>query len=232
MKIRQFKYSRDNFAYIAYNNKEAIAIDGGATSEILSFLEENNITLTVVTNTHSHQDHTCGNQTLLEKTNARLIQISELKNTNQIEVGGETLHVHHTPGHTNDSFVFYFENILISGDTLFNGTIGNCFSEDYKSYFNSIKFLMGFPQETTVYAGHDYVAESMTFAKIIEPENSSINSYLDNYNPKHVNSTLKDEFQVNIYLRFNNERLISLLTKKELPVETEYDRWLSVMNLG
>ncbi len=33
-----------------------------------------------------------------------------------------------TPGHTDDSLSFSVDGCLITGDTLFNGTVGNCFS--------------------------------------------------------------------------------------------------------
>ena len=60
MKIKQFRYSSDNLAYLVYGDKSAMAIDGGAAEEILSFVETNNLTLKYVTNTHSHMDHTPG----------------------------------------------------------------------------------------------------------------------------------------------------------------------------
>ena len=55
MKIKQFRYSSDNnLAYLVYGDKTAMAIDGGAAEEILSFIETNDLTLKYVTNTHSH----------------------------------------------------------------------------------------------------------------------------------------------------------------------------------
>ena len=121
--------------------------------------------------------------------------------------------------------------MLITGDTLFNGTVGNCFSGDLKRFYDSIKLLMGFPGETIIYAGHDYVQESMAFAKNLEPDNRDIDLFLKKYDPEHVYSTIDEELKINPYLRFNESKIITLLKSKGLPVATEYERWESLMSI-
>ncbi len=39
IKIQQFRYSADNLGYLVYGEREAMAVDGGATGPILSFVE-------------------------------------------------------------------------------------------------------------------------------------------------------------------------------------------------
>jgi len=46
-----------------------------------------------------------------------------------------------------------------------------------------------------------------------------------------VFSTLQEELKVNPYLKFNDSRIIAVLEKKGLPVDTEYRRWESLMSL-
>jgi hydroxyacylglutathione hydrolase len=140
--------------------------------------------------------------------------------------------VHRTPGHTRDSLVFHLDGALITGDTLFNGTVGNCFSGDLKAFHQSISFLLSFPDDTIIYAGHDYVAESMQYARSLEPENKEIRHYLERYDPGHVFSTLADEKKVNPYLRFNTPDLIAVLKKRGLLTDTAYHRWESLMGIG
>jgi len=91
---------------------------------------------------------------------------------------------------------------------------------------------MTFPDDTVVYAGHDYVRDSMIFAKHLEPDNKDIDIFLEKYNPDHIYSTLLDERRINPYLRFNENAIISLLKKRGLPAETEEERWNSLMLLG
>jgi hydroxyacylglutathione hydrolase len=232
MNLQQFPYSSDNFSYVLYGEKSALAIDGGAVDDILDFVEKNNLKLTQVTHTHLHPDHTCGTEELLSRSGAALLEGVFLSAHAKIELDGMIVRVHATPGHTDDSVTFHVGNCLITGDTLFNGTIGNCFSGDIQAFYNSIKFLMAFPADTVIYAGHDYLKYAMSFSRIIEPDNPDIDPYLKAYNPAHVWSRLSDELKVNPYLRFNDSRFIEVLKKKNLPVSTEFQRWESVMGLG
>jgi hydroxyacylglutathione hydrolase len=232
MNLQQFTYSSDNFSYLVYGQQTALAIDGGAVAAILEFVEKNNLILTHVTHTHLHPDHTCGTQELIERSGATLLDGAFLSGHSQIEIDDAAVRIYPTPGHTDDSVTFHVGNCLITGDTLFNGTIGNCFSGDLQAFYHSIKFLMAFPADTLVYAGHDYLKYAMSFTRLIDPDNPDIDPYLKSYNPAHVCSNLDSELKVNPYLRFNDNRFIEVLKKKNLPVSTEYQRWESVMSLG
>ncbi len=59
----------------------------------------------------------------------------------------------------------------------------------------------------------------------------AIEKFLTRYDPGHVYSLLEDEYNINPTLRFNTVQLIEILKGKGLPVETEYDRWRSVMSI-
>jgi hydroxyacylglutathione hydrolase len=231
LKVKQFRYGADNLGYLVYGTESAMAIDGGAAAEIVAFLGEHQLTLKYVANTHDHQDHTSGNRDLLAATHARLLTGTDLPEGRQITVDGGKVRVIHTPGHTEESRSFYTGKVLIAGDTLFNGTIGNCFSGDLESFYHSIRKLMGLPDETIVYAGHDYVKSSLVFARRLEPGNRAIGAFLRRYDPKHVFSTLGDEKKVNPYLRFNEPGVVNLLAKLRLPRETEWERWQSLMSI-
>jgi len=230
LNIKQFRYG-DNLAYLVYKETEAMAVDGGAWQEMLSFLATNNMTLKFVTNTHQHYDHTTGNDQLLRKTKAKLLNASLLADDEEIIISGQAVTVLRTPGHTNDSVCFYTGGSLLSGDTLFNATVGNCFSGDEKSFYQSIKRLMSLPDDTMVYAGHDYVHDSLTFSKRLEPANRDIDQFWKCYNPHHVFSTMADEKKINPYLRFNEEPIINLLKARHLAHDTEWERWASLMSI-
>ena len=231
MKVKQFPYPVDNnLGYLVYGEKTAMAIDGGAAKEILAFVEASGLKLEFVTNTHSHMDHLVGNEALLEGSDAVFLSNEDLLKNRSVKLE-EEIRVHHTPGHTGDSVTFCFGNFLITGDTLFNGKVGRCFSGDLKGFFNSVKLLMTFPKETIIYAGHDYVEEYMAFAKQLEPDNTHADRFLKKYDSTHVYATLEEEFKINPFLRFNDRKIISILEKKGLPVGTEYERWESLMSL-
>lgn len=231
MKIKQFLYSTDNLGYLVYLDGKALAIDGGAVDEIMAFAGDNRLTIEYVVNTHNHPDHTQGNRELLERTKAGFLDMYHLIDKKSIDLGREKIEVIYTPGHTDDSVVFHFDDILVTGDTLFNGTMGNCFSDDMKGFFDSLKKLLTFPGDTKIYAGHDYLKYSMAVAKSIEPENPDIDSYLAGYDPKHVVSTLEQELKVNPFIRFNDETMKEILARKGLPDKTEFERWESLMTI-
>jgi len=231
LNVEQFRCGADNFSYLIYGKTQALAIDGGAWEDILSFLDRHSLTLAVVTNTHNHFDHTSGNDHLLKATRARILKFTDLADNREIHIDGETIYVYRTPGHTDDSVCFHTGDILITGDTLFNGTIGNCFSGDQKSFYLSIKRLMALPDETKIYAGHDYVKASLAFARHLEPENNDIERFWNSYDPDFVHSTMADERLINPYLRFNEKPIVNFLKEKNLPYATEWERWESLMSI-
>ncbi|VEN73843.1 conserved hypothetical protein [Candidatus Desulfarcum epimagneticum] len=232
MNIQQFRYSSDNLGYVLYGRRTALAIDGGAVDDIASFLDEKGLDLKFAANTHGHPDHTSGTRRLIGRTGARYLDHETLMKKKAVEIEGETAQVLHTPGHTPDSMTFFADGFLVAGDTLFNGTIGNCFSGDLRGFYESIKTLMAFPPDTVIYAGHDYVEYAMAFARVIEPDHPHIDAYLKKYDPRLVRSTMGDEMKVNPYLRFNDPGMIDVLKKRGLAHSNEYERWESIMTLS
>lgn len=229
--VEQFRYSFDNLGYLIFGDRTAMAVDGGAVEDILSFLEKRRLELRWVVNTHSHYDHTSGNEALLKYSRARFIDCAALAVLGRLELEGKIIQVYATPGHTRDSICFHTDTILLTGDTLFNGTVGNCFSGDIHSFYSSIRKILTLPPETVIYAGHDYVRDSLAMARHLEPDNPAIDDFLSVYDPNHVYSTLADELRINPYLRFNEGRIVRLLREMELPRGTEEERWKSLMSL-
>lgn len=231
MEIKQFRYFNDNLGYLVFSGNEGMVIDAGGVDAILAFAAKNSILVKYVTNTHFHSDHISGNAELLEKTDAQLIDCREIGDDQSFNIGHEKIDVFTTPGHTMDSVTFKTKDFIITGDTLFNGTIGNCFSGDLLAFFNSLKRILSLPGSTKVYAGHDYVMESMQVAKTIEKDNPFIDEYIRRYDRSLIVSTLDDELHVNPYIRFNADSMIALLLKKKMPSQTEFDRFKSIMEI-
>ncbi len=228
--LEQFRYG-DNLAYLIYGSTEAMAVDGGAWQDILSFLDRHALALKYVTNTHRHYDHTPGDEALLKKTKAAFLDCRKFDDHEKIVLDGEPVYVYRTPGHSIDSVCFHAGGNLISGDTLFNGTVGNCFSGDLKAFYHSIKRLMALPDETRVFAGHDYVQDALAFARHLEPGNADIDRFRQSYDPDFLYSTLAEERKINPYLRFNEAPIIELIKKHHLPHATEWERWQSLMTI-
>jgi glyoxylase-like metal-dependent hydrolase (beta-lactamase superfamily II) len=136
--------------------------------EYIQLLNELDLKLVKVIDTHIHADHVTGASKLKQATNcttlmgehtpADMVEI-KVKDNELIKIDGLKIKSLYTPGHTSDSYSFLLDNYLFSGDTLLiNGTgrtdFQNGSSKDaYNSLFNNILKL---PEETIVYPGHDY----------------------------------------------------------------------------
>ncbi len=85
-----------------------------------------------------------------------------LRDGEVITAGGISLQVLHTPGHTPGSVCFHCRaggrDVLMSGDTLFAGSVGrtDLWGGDHEKLVSSIqRKLLSLPSETLVIPGHD-----------------------------------------------------------------------------
>ena len=83
----------------------------------------------------------------------------ELKEGDTVRIGNDELEVLHVPGHSPGSIALYYKegNWVISGDTLFDGSIGRTDlpGGSYAQLMKSIKEkLLTLPAGTTVFPGH------------------------------------------------------------------------------
>ncbi len=167
MIFEQIKVGYDNFAYLIADEKSGYAalIDPSfEPQKILTKAEKGNFEIKYLINTHSHHDHTNGNAYILKNTRAVLLGFNKkppaanIEDNEKLELGELNLTFIHTPGHTPDSICILTENKIVSGDTLFVGTIGKTgFGNDARLMFQSIqKKILPLKNSIEVYPGHDY----------------------------------------------------------------------------
>lgn len=157
----------------------------GSMMALLQKADELGLRVEKILLTHSHWDHFADAHDLKAKTGAPLyVHFLDAKNIehpgsdgiplffpiypvqpdhflnegDSIEVGSLKLEVIHSPGHSPGSVCFYLrdKNLLISGDTLFQGSIGNLHLPTAQPalMWESLEKLSKLPPETRVVPGH------------------------------------------------------------------------------
>ena len=159
--------------YIAYDPKtlDAVVIDpGGEAEKIISLIKENKLKANKIILTHGHGDHTKAAAEIKKATKAEVLihnndasilyEITAdrfLTDGEKIPVGGQTLTVVLTPGHTPGGITLVTEGIAFTGDTLFNGGIGRTDlpGGSMEALNSSIKYLLfNLPPSTRIFPGH------------------------------------------------------------------------------
>ncbi|MEM2119207.1 MAG: MBL fold metallo-hydrolase [Candidatus Bathyarchaeia archaeon] len=169
MFFRQVKHRGDNFSYIIADEakKEAIVVDPSFNVEaLLRIIKDHGLRVLYIVNTHSHVDHTAGNEPLKTATGAKLVVHESAKAKQDVtvadgdilKVGDISVKVLHTPGHSQDSICLLAENKLLTGDTLFVGECGrtDLAGGDAEAMYYSLERLKKFDDKIEVYPGHDY----------------------------------------------------------------------------
>ncbi len=82
-----------------------------------------------------------------------------LSDGDTLPLGDEVIQVLHVPGHSPGGLAFYVpqSNLLFSGDTIFNGSIGrtDLWGGDFAQLINSIREkILPLPDETVIASGH------------------------------------------------------------------------------
>ena len=164
------KSSTYTYLIASAKGREAVIIDPVIENveSYIKLLQELDLKLVKVIDTHIHADHVTGASKLKQVTNcstlmgehtpADAVEI-KVKDDEIIKIDQIEIKAMYTPGHTSDSYSFLMNKYLFSGDTLLiNGTgrtdFQNGSSKDaYNSIFNR---LLKLSEDTILYPGHDY----------------------------------------------------------------------------
>jgi len=173
-----------NFNYVLYDTdtKEAALIDPAFEVDRLEkFVIENNLKVTQILLTHSHDDHVEGLPLALQTFGedlpvivhpAQADRIKDVGAKMQLVHGGEIIKIgnisgkiYHTPGHQEGSLCYEFPGHLVTGDTLFVGYVGrtNFERSSNEGMYDSIyNVLFKIPDDTVVLCGHNYGKTPLT----------------------------------------------------------------------
>jgi glyoxylase-like metal-dependent hydrolase (beta-lactamase superfamily II) len=156
---------------------------------LLADAQQRGLEIEWILETHAHADHLSAGAYLKEKTGAK-IAIGEhikqvqavfrgifnatdintdgtpfdrlLKDGETFRIGGLTVEVLHTPGHTPACISYKIGNNVFVGDTLFMPDYGTARADfpggDARNLYRSIKRILSLPDDTVLWMCHDYKA--------------------------------------------------------------------------
>lgn len=169
--------------YVVYDseNLQAVIIDPGEDGEKVIFeLVKYKLKPEMIINTHGHYDHVLSDdqirlkfeiplaihryelETVVNTSNllnfsysVRMPEII-LEDDQEVKLTFTTFKVIHTPGHTKGSICLLFRDFLITGDTLFAGTIGrtDLIGGSYGEILDSLSKIKRLNPSLVIYPGH------------------------------------------------------------------------------
>jgi len=165
-----------NFLYFLGDaqTKEIAVVDPAWDADYLcSEAEKAGYKITSILLTHGHPDHVNGLDDILSKHDVPAYiskheapfykpqhkNIVEVENHEKLKIGNIAFECILTPGHTPGGQCFKYENVLITGDTIFIDGCGRCDlpGGDAREMYNTLyDIIMKLPDETILYTGHNY----------------------------------------------------------------------------
>jgi hydroxyacylglutathione hydrolase len=182
----------DNYIWLITHGKDAIVVDPGQAAPVQQALAERNLELTAILLTHHHQDHVGGVAELVSQTGAMvygpagevlpLCDIALVEGDIVSDSGMRlSLSVLDVPGHTAGHIAFAGEiagqPVLFCGDTLFAAGCGRLFEGTPVQMEASLAKLAALPADTAVYCAHEYTLSNMRWARAVEPNNQTLQSW-------------------------------------------------------
>ncbi|MEX2449565.1 MAG: hydroxyacylglutathione hydrolase C-terminal domain-containing protein [Rhodospirillales bacterium] len=221
-----------NYLIVCSETGEALAVDPLEHEMCLAAAKERGWEITQILNTHEHGDHTGGNAAMVKATGAELLAHANAKDKipgidrglsagDVVTVGKSVeLEALDTPGHTMSHvclFAHADQPALICGDTMFNAGAGHCKSGGHPEslYRTFVGQLARLPDTTSIYPGHDYIANNLAFTLDREPDNVRARSLMQEVEGQNTDqafiTTLALEKEINTFFRLHSPTVVAKL---------------------
>ncbi len=175
---------RDNYIWALHHAYHALLVDPGDAEPCIQFLEQHNLNLIAILNTHHHHDHLGGNMDLRERYHPQIYGPAEsMPAVTRVVKDGDRLAfpqldteftVISTPGHTLGHLAYLAPGKLFCGDTLFSCGCGRLFEGTPAMMLDSLRRISSLPDDTQIFCAHEYTLTNMSFALTVDPENDEL----------------------------------------------------------
>tara|TARA_B100000686_G_scaffold10955_1_gene10996 strand:+ start:589 stop:1362 length:774 start_codon:yes stop_codon:yes gene_type:complete len=228
MEIVTIPCLQDNYAYLLICQKtgEAAVVDPSEADTVKKEINNQNVKLTTILNTHHHWDHVGGNKELKSdypdltiyghsSDRGRIPEQTEfLKDGDHVLFGEQSGAFLYNPGHTSGAITYLFGKSAFTGDTLFAAGCGRLFEGTPEQMHDSLNNRIGkLPDHTELYFGHEYTENNLQFALSVEAGNTEINKKLADVKVLRSSgnfstpTTIAEEKKTNPFLRCNSDEI-------------------------
>jgi hydroxyacylglutathione hydrolase len=170
----QDPHPSNGYVFFLDDGRRAALVDpAGIPQNLLRILREGHYHLQYILITHKHPDHCDATRPVAQAFPAAQIVMHKLdvraigsladkallvRDGETLPFGeGSTIRMLHTPGHTDGSSCYIFQDALFSGDTLFAASVGGAYGDasTYDDILNSVRSkLFTLPDDTVIMPGH------------------------------------------------------------------------------
>lgn len=167
-----YDHQSSTYTYLLASRRggEAVIIDpvDEHAHMYVTLIAQLDLRLVYALDTHTHADHITALGTLRQRTDCTTVMGErsradcvdlKLAEGGVVDVDGIKLRALFTPGHTDESMSFMMDDRVFTGDVLlYRGTGRTDFQggDPHKSWDSIVNQLFRLPDETFIYAAHDY----------------------------------------------------------------------------
>ncbi|WP_027847569.1 hydroxyacylglutathione hydrolase [Marinospirillum minutulum] len=237
LEVQPIHAFNDNYIWLikAPNQQTCWVVDPGDAAPVQNYLKTANLTLEGILLTHHHYDHIDGVAELAKqgvevvgfaKDAKRLPTLTQaVQQGATFDLLGQSVEVMEVPGHTLGHIVYFIKNehqpLLFSGDTLFAAGCGRMFEGTPEQMQASLQSLAELPENTLVFAAHEYTLSNLKFALQVEPNNTALqarmleSTKLREANQPTLPSNIGIELATNPFLRLNQPEVLASLQARQ-----------------
>ena len=233
---------RDNYVIVLHNDRQAVVVDPAEAEPVRQWLQQRQLELAAVLQTHHHADHIGGTPGLLHHWRTAQVyaaaadrqriplQHHGLVDGQEIVLLGRPAQVLAVPGHTRHHIAYYLPPLphatraggeLFCGDTLFAAGCGRLFEGSPAEMLTSLQRLAALPPSTRVWCAHEYTEANLRWAAAMVPEDAPIRERLEAVRQQRargeatIPSTIALEHGTNLFVRARDAGQLAALRQSK-----------------
>ncbi|MCS5699818.1 hydroxyacylglutathione hydrolase [Cyanobium sp. FGCU-52] len=209
----------DNYVFVLHDGSRAALVDPAVAEPVRHWLEQRDLELEAVLQTHHHSDHIGGTPQLLRRwPGARVVaaradreripfQTEGVAGGDRVELLGHTLEVLDVPAHTRAHIAYLLPGELFCGDTLFAGGCGRLFEGTADQMHDALQRFASLPGSTRVWCAHEYTESNLRWAARQRPSDAALAERLAVVQRRRhqglptIPSTIAEERATNLFMR-------------------------------